>query len=283
MFHGVQFESTDPLGKERGEPGRREGFTPALVGPYLRQLLALGLFFGLSILYNFAAGLLTFLRLAPRDPAHWQHRILRHFLVWRKLASSLGVVVFDFPEEDKLRSLRGTIVAANHPSLVDAFVLLSALPHAVCIMRSDLLANPAFSNFSRLAGYIANDRGKALVHAGIDRLARGENLVIFPEGTRSRQGILNPFKRGFALMATRTGTPVQTIIVHHEGEYLTKNFHLFRPSQLPVRLSLRLGKVFTPEGGESANDFARRLEAYFRDEVTQSGKGTSSDGRSPQP
>ncbi len=282
MFHGVQFESTDPLGKERGESVRRHGFAAGNLGPYLRQLLALGLFYAISVSNNIAAGILTFFWLAPREPAYWQHRILRHFLVWRKLASSLGVIAFDFPDEDKLRDLRGTIVAANHPSLVDAFVLLSVLPRAVCIMRADLLANPAFSNFSRLAGYISNDRGKALVHAGIDRLSRGENLVIFPEGTRSRHGVLNPFKRGFALMATRTCTPVQTIIVQHEGEYLTKNYHLFRPSQLPVRLSMRLGEVFTPEEGESANDFARRLEAYFRDEVTKSGIVASS-GQDPKP
>lgn len=275
MFHGVQFESRNLPAKERGEQSRGAVFTVAKAGAYFRQLLALSLFFVLSTAYNLAAGILTFLRIAPQDPAYWQDRILRHFLVWRKMASSLGVVAFDFPDQDKLRPLRGTIVAANHPSLVDAFVLLSVIPRAVCIMRSDLLANPAFSNFSRLAGYISNDRGKALVHAGIDRLSRGENLVIFPEGTRSRQGVLNPFKRGFALMATRTGTPVQTIIVRHEGEYLTKNYHLFRPSQLPVRLSMRLGEVFTPEEGESANEFACRLEAYFRDEVAKSGHATS--------
>jgi len=275
MFHGVQFESRNLPAKERGGQSRGGVFTVAKVGAYFRQLLALSLFFVLSTAYNLAAGILTFLRIAPQDPAYWQDRILRHFLVWRKMASSFGVVAFDFPDQDKLRPLRGTIVAANHPSLVDAFVLLSVIPRAVCIMRSDLLANPAFSNFSRLAGYISNDRGKALVHAGIDRLSRGENLVIFPEGTRSRQGVLNPFKRGFALMATRTVTPVQTIIVRHEGEYLTKNYHLFRPSQLPVRLSMRLGEVFTPEEGESANEFACRLEAYFRDEVAKSGHATS--------
>ncbi len=282
MFHGLQFESTDPLSKERGQQARRGGFAMSNVGPYFRQILALGLFYIISISSNLLAGVLTFLRLAPRDPVYWQNRILRLFLFWRKLASSLGVVAFDFPDEDKLRPLRGTIVAANHPSLVDAFVLLSVLPRAVCIMRSDLLASPAFSNFSRLAGYIANDRGKALVHAGIDRLSRGENLVIFPEGTRSRHGVLNPFKRGFALMATRTGTPVQTIIVRHEGEYLTKHSHLFRPSKLPVRLSMKLGEVFTPEEGESANDFARRLEAYFREAVTKPGN-SASNGQEPKP
>lgn len=282
MLHGLPYESTDPLGKGRGVQARRSKFTFADLGPYFRQLLALSLFFVLSIAYNVLAGVFTFLRLTPRDPAYWQDRILNLFLVWRKMASSLGVVAFDFPDEARLQPLRGTIVAANHPSLVDAFVLLSVIPRAVCIMRSDLLASPSFSNFSRLAGYIANDRGKALVHAGINRLARGENLVIFPEGTRSRHGLLNPFKCGFALMATRTGTPVQTIIVQHQGEYLTKHANLLRPSQLPVRLSMRLGEVFTPEEGESANDFARRLEAYFRTEVAKL-ESSGSGGRDPGP
>jgi 1-acyl-sn-glycerol-3-phosphate acyltransferase len=231
---------------------------------YAKQLCALGLYYYLAVSNNFFAGLTTALRLTRRDPAYWQNRIRELFQMWRGFAGALGVLTVHFSDEKKLAPLRGTIIAANHPSMVDAFVLLSAVPRAVCIMRSDLAASSSFSHLSRLAGYITNDRGSTLIRAGIERLARGENLIIFPEGTRSVGGKINSFKRGFALMATRTGTPVQTVIVNMEGEYFGKGCHLLKPSNLPVHLSFRLGNIFHPNPGETADAFASRLEAYFQ-------------------
>lgn len=265
MLSGARVESSERV---RSKDGAFYPNPPALT-MYGRQLVALGIFYSFSIFQNLSAGVLTSLGLASRDPAHWQAKIGRLFQLWRRLGRQLGVMDIDFPDEKELQKLQGTIIAANHPTLVDAFVLLSTVPHAVCIMRSDLLANPSFSNLSRLAGYISNDRGAALIHDGINRLGRGENLIIFPEGTRSRQGVMNPFKRGFALMATRSGTPVQTIIASSEGEFFTKGSQLLKPSRLPVRLSYRLGDIFEPAPGESADTFARRLEAYFREQVAK--------------
>lgn len=240
---------------------------------YLRQLAGLGIFFWVTLTNNLRAAILRRMGRAGNDPARWQERIQDMLRYWRYIGRRLDMITVDFPEADQLGHFRGMIVAANHPSLMDAFAILSVLPRAVCIMRSGLRRRSTLSVVTDLAGYIANDRGAALIHAGINRLARGDNLLIFPEGTRSRGGTLNPFKRGFAMIATRTGTPVQTILVKREGVYFSKEWPLFRPAPLPTRLSFRLGECFTPEAGESADAFARRLEAYFRREVSREDGG----------
>ncbi len=237
----------------------------------MRQMAGLVVFFWVSWSNNFRAMVLRRLGLAGEDPERWQRRLSEMLRFWRRAGRFLGVIEVDFPEEDQLKNLRGVIVAANHPSLVDAFVLLGVVPRAVCIMRSNLRRSPLFSELTLLAGYIANDQGAALVHSGIAHLAHGENLVIFPEGTRSRPEGASPFpfKRGFALMATRTGTPIQTVIVQREGLYFSKGWPLFRPARLPTKLRFRLGRRFVPAPEESADDFARRLEAYFQCETAE--------------
>lgn len=231
---------------------------------YVRQLFGLLVFFLVAISANLLAGGLVWLGIAPKNPHIWRKAIAGLFKFWMAFGRWIGVVRVDLFEREVLQDLRGTIVAANHPSLVDAFALLVAVPNAVCIMRSDLQANPGLSTLARLAGYISNDRGTTLVREGIARLAKGENLVIFPEGTRTHPGPLNRFKRGFALIATRSGAKVQTVHIQLAGKFFSKGSGLLSSHKLPADLTLRLGKVFDPAPAETANEFAERLETYFR-------------------
>jgi len=235
-------------------PGARQPTWHALYG-YPRQLFALGCFFTIAIFLNILAGVLAACGFRRSDTGYWQG--------WNSPQTFEG--------------LRGTIVAANHPSLVDAFLLLSVIPRGVCIMRSNLLRNPALSNLARLAGYIANDRGPALVREGLARIGRGDNLIVFPEGTRSGDARLRPFKRGFALIATRSLVRVQTVIMHRDGPFFSQGVGLMEPVPLPVTISAIPGRVFVPEDGESADAFAGRLECYFREALTSPPPTTNPD------
>ncbi|GAB4165389.1 MAG: hypothetical protein Fur0032_02060 [Terrimicrobiaceae bacterium] len=179
-----------------------------------------------------------------------------------------GCIEVDFPEAEKLAGARGLIIAANHPSLIDALVFLGKVPRGVCIMRSsDLRRNPALSALSRLAGYIPNDKGAELVRGGLSRLAQGSNLIIFPEGTRTRGVRPGPFKRAFAMVATRSGATVQTVFLRLESPLFRKGVSLLRPVPLPVHLEVRLGRRMKAEPGETARDFAWRVENYFIQEA----------------
>lgn len=249
------------------------GVAPARLHPrqYMRQLAGLAFFFSLTLSANAVGTVLSFCGWDSGRSGFWQACIGRLARVWRRAGSFLGVIEIRVEGAERFSGLRGTIVAANHPSLVDAFALLCCVPRAVCVMRSDLRANPALSRLASLAGYIANDRGPTLVRDGIARLKAGENVLIFPEGTRSRGSNLANFKRGFALMATKSRANVQTVLIRLKGDYFSKGHGLFRPATLPVHLSLELGEVFVAYEGESADVFAARIEEYFRRVNPQSG------------
>jgi 1-acyl-sn-glycerol-3-phosphate acyltransferase len=187
-----------------------------------------------------------------------------------------GLIELDAGELAVLHDCDGLIVVANHPGLLDAVLMVSQLPRAVCLMKGSLARNIIFSGTARLAGYIHNESSLGLVKKCEERLDEGANLLVFPEGTRTVGGKLLPFKMGFALAAVLTRSPVQTVIITADGNCLGKGRPLFRKPAFPVRFSLRLGKRFQPEPDEDAKHFGGAVENYFRENLSRSGKQTSS-------
>jgi len=172
---------------------------------------------------------------------------------------------FDLRELDQLRDAGPLIVVANHPSLLDAVMILSRLPNAVCIMKAALLNNILFGAAARLARYIPNDTPLRMINDARDELQRGAQLVIFPEGSRTKAFPLDPCMPTAGLIANRAGVPVQTLLIEFSTPYLGKAWPLFRRPVLPLHCRIRLGRRFSPTGTVKA--FAAELEAYLRDEL----------------
>ncbi len=182
---------------------------------------------------------------------------------------AFGLMQLDASELSELHASKGLIVTANHPGLLDAVLMVSQVPQAVCLMKGSLARNIVLSGTARLAGYINNKSSVGLVKQCEERLKEGANLLVFPEGTRTTGGKLLPFKMGFALVAVLTESPVQTIIITAEGNVLGKSWPLLKKPIFPVRYSLRLGRRFQPEPGMEAKTFGGAVENYFRETLSQ--------------
>jgi 1-acyl-sn-glycerol-3-phosphate acyltransferase len=190
--------------------------------------------------------------------------LFRFYVWWMKITGMLRIGVGGF---DGIQDLRGTIFVSNHPALLDAVFLLAHLPPSACVMRAGLLRNPILSGSSLAAGYVTNDSGPGFVRQGIQKILAGENLLVFPEGTRTVSPPVNGFKNGFALVAVRTGAPVRALVVDYHGSHLTKGVSLFTPADVPLRFRIRVGSGFEAGPGESAPEFSRRIESWFREEL----------------
>ncbi len=252
------------------------------VGEHLRQLLSLGAFFGIGLAVSPPCALLA-RWFGTHITAERGQRLIRNlFAYWLKASVRLGVFEIAFPEADRLRALRGAILAPNHPSLLDAVILLAAVPRTVCIMRAGLINSPFLGGAARLAGYVTNDRGPALIRQGLEKIAAGENLLIFPEGTRTRTEAVNAFKNGFALIAAKSGAPIQTIFIERESAYLSKGVSLFAAHRLPFRYRIHLGPVVKAGPGENAMHLAGRLETEFRSRLENTGTSIRLTGPLPR-
>ena len=267
----ARVETSPPLaGTEENRPGL--SWHPGVLWAYFRQLLVLGGFFGTGLVVSplcALAGWIFGRRIAPSDG---QNLIRWLFAHWLRLSIRIGVFQVDFPDAQKLKNSRGLIIAPNHPSLVDAVIVLAAVPRVVCIMRAALIRSPCLGGAARLAGYVTNDNGPSLIRESVEKLRQGENLLIFPEGTRTQSGPVKAFKPGFALIAARARAPIQTLLIERDGLYLSKGFPLLGRADLPIRLRIHLGEVFTPAEGESAQELSARLERYFAAHLENSGE-----------
>lgn len=254
-----------PLPTAAGSMGRRiarhlgNGFDLAFIYAFLL------LFAFMSLLWSLVGALGTLLmpararqRVGPRLVHHWAHCYLC-------LLAVTGRVRFDLAELDALDAEGGLIIVPNHPSMLDAVMFISRLPRLVCIAKAELWDNPLLGGGMRMAGYIRNDAPIKLVKLAAARLRQGQQLLLFPEGTRTSRPPVSEFRSGFALMAKMAEVPVQTVFIETNSPFLGKGWSLLRRPDFPLLYRVRLGRQLRVEGDTKA--FVADLERYFRDEL----------------
>ncbi|PTY08581.1 hypothetical protein DB347_03120 [Opitutaceae bacterium EW11] len=229
---------------------------------YLAAYYLSWLWFGLGgLLLNVVCALLL---LWPRREqlGHGVRSAIRWlFAFWLKWTHATGVFRVDWSGLDDAILTPGTVYVANHPTLVDAPVLLSRLPDAICIFKPALLKNPVIAPAAILAGYVSGDAGIDLIRGAAEQVSRGQTLLVFPEGTRTGPGrALEPFKPGFALIAQRAHAPIRLISLHASPRLVARGRPWWKPPAFPCRLRVVSEELLDVESGQSANEIARLAE-----------------------
>src|SRR5512133_269558 len=134
------------------------------------------------------------------------------------------------------------IFACNHESALDIWVAFKLLPRSFrFIAKQELFRLPIFGAYMRLGGHIAVDRGnharaiESLRRAG-DAIRGGTSLVVFPEGTRSKDGRVLPFKKGPFVVAMEAGVPVVPVAISGSGRVTPKAVIAVVPGTIRVAI-----------------------------------------------
>ena len=193
--------------------------------------------------------------------------IRRAFRAYVDLMRILGVLRYEIRGLEKLQR-GGLLILANHPTLIDTVFLMAFVKNADCIVKGALWNNPFTRGPVRAAGYINNQGGAALVDDCIASLRRGNNLIVFPEGTRTGgDGVIN-MKRGAANIAVRGARDMTPVLIRCEPLTLGKGGKWWRvPERLVVFEITVLDDVkVLPFMDDGATDVmaARRLTDYLQ-------------------
>ena len=142
---------------------------------------------------------------------------------------------------------QGVILVANHPSLIDYVLIASRLEHVNCVVKEQLKHNFFFKGIIKASGYLANDDPEAFLQQGSACLHQGEDLLIFPEGTRTSRLREFRLRRGAAALAVHSGRPLQVITITLSTEFLSKEKRWYHVPKTCPEYVLSVGEQLTPE------------------------------------
>ena len=185
--------------------------------------------------------------------------LFRAWVAWLNVSRTIVVEWVGF-EPGCLKP--GTVYVANHPTIVDATLIMSRLSDATCIFKPSLMRNPAIGPAAIMAGYVRGDTGLDLIKAAASKVALGQSLLVFPEGTRTAPGTrLGKMQSGYALIAERARSPVRLMVIAATPEIGAKGRPWWpAPSVLPGRFRITLDREWPYEAGRSAAELTQAVE-----------------------
>jgi len=165
---------------------------------------------------------------------------LARLWAWLILKVSRVRVVIEGGE--KIRPPGPYVFLSNHQSQFDILAAVRAIPLQFRVVaKRELLYIPVFGWVLHLSGFVGIDRRdrewaiRSLEKAA-GRIHRGRSLLIYAEGTRSRDGQLLPFKKGGFILAIQAGVPVIPLTILGSREVLPKGSFKIRPGTITVKV-----------------------------------------------
>lgn len=196
-------------------------------------------------------------------------------LWWLRISCGLGYRVEgaeNIPDD-------AVVVLSKHQSAWETLALQAVLPPQTWVLKRELLWIPLLGWGLALLYAIGIDRGagrKALariIEKGTDRLERGINVIVFPEGTRTAPGTHGHYNIGGAMLAAKSGRPVLPV-AHNAGEFWPRRGVVKRPGTITVVIG-----PLIPAEGRKAGVINREVEAWIEGTMRRISQVTYPDER----
>jgi len=219
---------------------------------YLQRLIVTIVGYSLFSVCGLLLSLTLFqlMRLSCKDENKSQVRvrctIAYIFKAFLTMLNILGLIKTEMVGVEKLSKLKGMLIVANHPCLLDVVVIMANIKNVQCIVKSELWKSYFLGGVMRAAGYICNDKDPIeLLEICKNELSRGQNILIFPEGTRTTVGKPMKLQRGFGNLALAANVDIQSLVIKCEPSFLTKQDKWYKIASKKVDFKVKLGQLFT--------------------------------------
>jgi 1-acyl-sn-glycerol-3-phosphate acyltransferase len=161
---------------------------------------------------------------------------------WSKMILTLSGARVAYHGVEVIDRTRPQILVANHTSWYDVLALTAFIPGRTCfVAKKELRDVPVFGRAAEACGHIFIDRQDR--SAAVESLARARErleedrptVIMFPEGTRSRDGTLKPFKKGAFVLALQAGVEIVPVAISGSRDIMRKGSWKVRPGVIDVR------------------------------------------------
>ncbi|MEE8637598.1 MAG: lysophospholipid acyltransferase family protein [Candidatus Margulisiibacteriota bacterium] len=187
--------------------------------------------------------------------------------IWARFALAFSGIKVSVSGLENIPRERGLIFASNHQSFVDTVLTLTSIPTNFRVLAAKKYFRvPILGRGWRKAGYILVDQDSPssffhILKKTIEIIKAGESVLIFPEGTRSKNGKLGEFKHASLLPALRSGAPIIPIAISGSFDILPRGTWIIYPR--PVKFSF--GKpIYIRSEAEYDKKLAEIREAIAR-------------------
>jgi 1-acyl-sn-glycerol-3-phosphate acyltransferase len=142
---------------------------------------------------------------------------------------------------EKIPTGKAVVYMPNHQSNSDPPAVASVLPPVLIMAKREFFRIPIMGTGMRMRGFIPVERSNrerafAAVDQAVASLKAGHSFLAFPEGTRSRTGRLQSFKKGVFVMAIKAGVPIVPISVSGASKIMRRGDFRIHPG--PVRITI---------------------------------------------
>lgn len=158
-----------------------------------------------------------------------------------------------------------SVIIANHSSFLDILCVLMLHPKTIIMVKKWVYNSPFFGPFIRYSGYLFMEEGP---NANLDtvkqRVKEGYSIVIFPEGTRSKDGKIARFKKGAFFLAKELGLDIQPLLILGANEVNAKNDMLIKQGTILISVMERVkatDPLFEKRMGIVSKTFSDRMKA----------------------
>lgn len=203
---------------------------------YLLRTLGIALWVILAvILFGTGAIIASFLD----SRGNWPHIVARWWAQSILFVSRTKVTVQGLENIDPNKPY---IYMPNHSSNFDIPVLLGHLPVQFrWLAKAELFKFPLFGYAMKRVGYISIDRSnRKSAFESLEQAAaairNGRSVLIFPEGTRSRDNRIQEFKKGGFVLAIKSGVPIVPVIIHGTWQIMAKTGITIRPGNVLLEI-----------------------------------------------
>jgi 1-acyl-sn-glycerol-3-phosphate acyltransferase len=156
---------------------------------------------------------------------------------------------------------RAVVFMPNHQSNSDPPAALAVLPPVLVMVKKEFFRVPVLGRAMRMRGFVPVDRKNReraiqAVERAVESLKAGKSFLAYPEGTRSPDGRLQPFKKGVFMMALKAGAPIVPVSISGSNKIMRKGEASLHPGTVRITIHEPV-----PTQGCPVDDRARIMEA----------------------